>query len=124
MFDAHITIGNILETVTIFAGFVYFIFELKQKLGILSVNYEEFFKQFSNLEKDVKELSRAVNQIALQDQRLKMLESQFLDIQDTIKSHVEKSNEHMARTNEYMLQTKSCDTCVAYKPRAARKKIK
>lgn len=87
MLDWKLTIGNILELLTMIGTIVYFILDMRWRLNLLQQTHEEFTKRFAKLEQDVEKLAEVATKFVEQDARLKMLEAGFTAIMADLKQH-------------------------------------
>ena len=80
MFDPRITFGNLVEVLVIALGGLFFLWELRTKLTILQITYDQFDKKLEKLDIEFKELAKVTTIIATQTERLNSFEHQLASI--------------------------------------------
>lgn len=79
------TVGNLLEILTIGIGGLFFLWELRSKLNILQFSNDSTIKHLERLDVDFKELAKVTISIASQQERLNSLEARIGEVSDNLK---------------------------------------
>lgn len=96
MFDATISLGTVLQTVTIIGSALIFIWKLHTKLEIMDTKQTAVVAKIDTIEKELEKLTTVTIEQAKQTQRLDNFESRLQEISNRIFDHVnavlEKNN--------------------------------
>lgn len=79
------TVGNLLEILTIGIGGLFFLWELRSKLNVLQFSNDSTIKHLERLDVDFKELAKVTISIASQQERLNSLEARIGEVSDNLK---------------------------------------
>lgn len=85
MISYTMTVGNLLEILTIGIGGLFFLWELRSKLNILQFSNDSTIKHLERLDVDFKELAKVTISIASQQERLNSLEARIGEVSDNLK---------------------------------------
>jgi hypothetical protein len=108
MFEAKITVGNLLEIFTFAFGALMFILELRSRLQILQLTQENFDKQLGKLQEEVVLLAKNSIVVTALQERLNAQSDRML----TIERKVEKVGENHQRTYELLSEHIKKDSLV------------
>ena len=70
MFDSTITMGNVIETITIVLGGMVFLFEMRNRLNSLQTAQDYFKERLDKVDKELSDLSKITTVIVQQSERI------------------------------------------------------
>lgn len=89
MFDLTISLGTVLQTITIVGSAAYFIWSIKTRLEVMDTKQVTMVEKISKIEIELDRLTDVVIVQAKQDQRINNLEERLQELSNRIFSHVE-----------------------------------
>lgn len=94
------TVGNLLEILTIGLGGLFFIWELRSRLAILQFSNDNTAKHLERLDVDFRELAKVTVTIATQNERLNSFEARMAEISHNLKMTMETQERRMKSNDE------------------------
>ena len=118
MFDSTITMGNVIETITIVIGGMVFLFEMRNRLASLQTAQEYFKERLDKVDKEIGDLSKIATVIAQQSERITAFDMRMAAQSD----RMTKMDERVDKVNEAMQQINVRLTEEFFRRTARRKK--
>lgn len=80
MFDNTITMGNVLQIIAMLLGGLYFIWVMEKKISLLAITQTNFAGKLSEIETEVKNLTKITLEIAVQGERMNALDRRLNEL--------------------------------------------
>ena len=80
MFDNTITMGNLLQIIAMLLGGLYFVWVMEKKIALLTVTQTTFAAKLTEIDTEVKNITKITVEMAIQNERLVALDKRLNEL--------------------------------------------